>query len=170
MIDLSLARLSLLIDIASYILLPFSPSGLIFTLFIALRSLGSGFVPAVRSIALDIVTRRNGSDAVESGKLFGALGVVQAVCHGFGPALIGFGLRKSQAKPGPKPKPALALACKPASRAFLAENEAKFWLWPGKISGQAKSQPNFWLGSGLGTKAKKPWLFGLRPKPDHHYW
>ncbi|KAJ7244045.1 major facilitator superfamily domain-containing protein [Mycena rebaudengoi] len=90
-IDLSLARLSLLIDVVSYIFLPFSPSGIIFTSFMAFGSLGSGFVPAVRSIALDIVTRRNGGDGVESGKLFGALGVVQAACaEVLGPAIYGF--------------------------------------------------------------------------------
>ncbi len=44
-------------------------------------------------------------------------------------------------------------------------------LWLERRSGQAKShaRPKFWLGFGLGTKAKKPWLFGLRPKPEHHY-
>ncbi|KAJ6524874.1 hypothetical protein DFH09DRAFT_1095893 [Mycena vulgaris] len=44
-------------------------------------------------------------------------------------------------------------------------------LWPGRLQGRAKShlRPTFWLGFGLGTKAKKPRLFGLRPKPVHHY-
>jgi hypothetical protein len=44
------------------------------------------------------------------------------------------------------------------------------WLWPEILPGQAKShaRPNFWLGFGLGSKAKKPWLFGLTPKSEHH--
>ncbi|KAJ7244048.1 major facilitator superfamily domain-containing protein [Mycena rebaudengoi] len=90
MIDLSLARLSLLIDIVSYIFLPFSPTGLVFTLFIALSSFGSGFGPAVQSIAIDIVARRNGGEGSETGKLFGALGVVSAACaQVLGPAIYG---------------------------------------------------------------------------------
>ncbi|KAJ6615033.1 hypothetical protein B0H10DRAFT_1950168 [Mycena sp. CBHHK59/15] len=45
------------------------------------------------------------------------------------------------------------------------------WLRPERWLGQAKShhRPRFWLGFGLGTKAKKPWLFGLKPKPEHYY-
>ncbi|KAJ7135088.1 hypothetical protein C8R46DRAFT_1048031 [Mycena filopes] len=50
------------------------------------------------------------------------------------------------------------------SRGFLA------WPWPDNIQSRAKSQlrPRFWPWLGFGTKAKKPRLFGLRPKPDHH--
>jgi hypothetical protein len=46
-------------------------------------------------------------------------------------------------------------------------NLDKIWLWLDEISGQAIGYQ--WLGFGFGTKAKKPWLFGLRPKPEHHY-
>ncbi|KAJ7624020.1 hypothetical protein B0H17DRAFT_1151405 [Mycena rosella] len=42
-----------------------------------------------------------------------------------------------------------------------------FWLGFGL--GNHEAGPKFWLGLGSGTKAKKPWLFGLRPKPKHHY-
>ncbi|KAJ6579132.1 hypothetical protein DFH09DRAFT_1447361 [Mycena vulgaris] len=51
------------------------------------------------------------------------------------------------------------------SHGFLAR------LWPERMQGRAKShlRPRFWLGFGHGTKAKKPRLFGLRPKPVHHY-
>ncbi|KAJ7654052.1 hypothetical protein DFH06DRAFT_1299127, partial [Mycena polygramma] len=43
------------------------------------------------------------------------------------------------------------------SHGFLAR------LWPERCPGQAKSRarPRFWPGFGPGTKAKKPWLFGL---------
>jgi hypothetical protein len=35
--------------------------------------------------------------------------------------------------------------------------------------GQKPTRPHFWIGFGLGTKAKKPWLFGLRPESEKHY-
>ncbi|KAJ7928150.1 major facilitator superfamily domain-containing protein [Mycena leptocephala] len=78
--DLGLARFSILMDIAMYALLPFAPTGIIFILFISLGSLGGGLVPAINSVALELYTRRIGKNKpVESGKLFGALSVVQAI-------------------------------------------------------------------------------------------
>ncbi|KAJ7928155.1 major facilitator superfamily domain-containing protein [Mycena leptocephala] len=78
--DLSLARFSILMDIAMYALLPFAPTGIIFILFISLGSLGGGLIPAINSVALELYTRRIGKNKpVESGKLFGALSVVQAI-------------------------------------------------------------------------------------------
>jgi hypothetical protein len=74
--DLGLARVSLLVDIVSYILLVSIPSAVAFTLATVVGSMGSGFNPAVQSVALGLYRRRGGT---ESGKLFGALSVVQAL-------------------------------------------------------------------------------------------
>jgi MFS family permease len=85
--DLNLARASLLIDIASYVLMPLAPTGALFGAAAALHSFGTGFTPAVRSIALELFVRRGGT---ESGKLFGALSVLQALGGSvFGPAIYG---------------------------------------------------------------------------------
>ncbi|KAJ7161711.1 hypothetical protein C8R46DRAFT_1037914 [Mycena filopes] len=90
--------------------------------------------------------------------------------HGFGPALPGFGLDNSEARPKAKAKPTPGFGLKARKPGLLAGKWGDFWLWPAQIPGQAKSQPRprFWLWLGFGTKAKKPGLFGLRPKPGHH--
>ncbi len=74
--DLGLARVSLFIDIISYALLGFTTSPLVFTLSSMLGSMGTGFSPAVQSVALELYTQRGGT---ESGRLFGALSVIQAL-------------------------------------------------------------------------------------------
>jgi hypothetical protein len=51
-------------------------TGAMFTVYTALGSLGAAFTPAVQSLALGIYTRRGGEG---TGKLFGALSVVQAL-------------------------------------------------------------------------------------------
>ncbi|KAJ7709720.1 major facilitator superfamily domain-containing protein [Mycena rosella] len=89
--DLAVARVSLLLEIIAYIAMPLAPTGLIFTLLAMLSSLASGFSPAVQSAALDLYGRRNGGIAnVESGKLFGAISVLQALCGQIlGPSIYG---------------------------------------------------------------------------------
>lgn len=63
-----------------YVLLPLAPTGIIFILDIALGSFGAGLIPAFNSVALELYTRKIGKNkTVESGKLFGALSVLQAV-------------------------------------------------------------------------------------------
>lgn len=47
-----------------------------FTAFGMLGSFGSGFGPAIQSVALEMYTQRGGTEA---GRLFGALSVVQAL-------------------------------------------------------------------------------------------
>ncbi|KAJ7148271.1 hypothetical protein C8R46DRAFT_1044818 [Mycena filopes] len=91
--------------------------------------------------------------------------------HGFGPALPGFGLENSEARPKAKAKPTPGFGLKARKPGLLAGKRGDFWLWLAQIPGQAKSppRPRFWLWLGFGTKAKKPGLFGLRPKPGHHY-
>lgn len=62
--------------------MPFAPTGFTFALFAMLGSLGSGFSPAVQSAALELYTRKFGKNgSVESGKLFGAMSVLQAVWY-----------------------------------------------------------------------------------------
>lgn len=86
--DLALARVSLTIDIAAYICMPLAPSGVAFTAAAMLGSLGSGFSPALQSIALELYGRRGGTEA---GRLFGAMSVLSALgASVFGPAIFGF--------------------------------------------------------------------------------
>jgi hypothetical protein len=79
----------------------------------------------------------------------------------------GFGFLKSEARPKPKPGLLLALASKPKSHGFWQGICVLFGF--GLTKSQAKPTIIPWLGFGFGTKAKKPWLFGLRPKPEKHY-
>ncbi|KAJ7033101.1 major facilitator superfamily domain-containing protein [Mycena alexandri] len=80
MFDLGLARLSVLVMIATYLILPLAPTGTIFTLFSVLQTLGAGFNPAINSLAFELYTRgieRNG--LVESGKFFAVLSLASIV-------------------------------------------------------------------------------------------
>ncbi len=74
--DLMLARASLAVDSVTYLLLAIAPNGLLFAASSCLGALGMGFGPAVQSVALTLYNRRGGRD---SGKLFGAMSVVQAL-------------------------------------------------------------------------------------------
>lgn len=78
--DLGLARFSILVDIGTFAILPFAPTGIVFILFTTLGSFGAGLQPAVHSVALELYTRKIRKGApLETGKLFGALSVVQSV-------------------------------------------------------------------------------------------
>jgi hypothetical protein len=78
--DFALARFSIIVDVAIFAALPFAPTSLVFMLFMGLTSLGSALGPAVNSVALDIYSRRfRKNEPVESGKLFGAMSVVQCL-------------------------------------------------------------------------------------------
>ncbi|KAJ7054518.1 major facilitator superfamily domain-containing protein [Mycena amicta] len=96
--DLSLARFSIAVYVITFALLPFAPSSILFIVFISLGSFASGLAPAINSVALELYTHQTvtglaGDDAVpvvESGKLYGALGVVQALFGNIlGPPLYG---------------------------------------------------------------------------------
>lgn len=71
----------MLVDIATWAILPFAPTGIVFILVIMLGAVGAGLGPAINSVALEIYSRRvrKSGAVVESGKLFGALSVVQSV-------------------------------------------------------------------------------------------
>lgn len=74
--DLRVAQVSVGLDVLVYVLVVLSPSGLMFALATALGALGMGFGPAVQSVALTLYHQRGGKD---NGRLFGAMGVVQAL-------------------------------------------------------------------------------------------
>ena len=74
--DLALAKISLSIEVISYTALCFAADPLTFTTLTMSSSFGSGFGPAVSSVALALYTQRGGS---ESGKLFGAMSVIQSL-------------------------------------------------------------------------------------------
>ena len=74
--DLKLARVSLAIDVVVYFVMVCSTTGLMFAITTAFGALGMGFGPAMQSVALTLYNRRGGRD---SGKLFGAMSVVQAI-------------------------------------------------------------------------------------------
>lgn len=87
--DLNLARISIVLDILSFATMIFASDGLVFAFGSILQSLGAGYSPAVQAFALDVYSRRGGKG--EAGKLFGAIGVVQALSSQImGPALFGF--------------------------------------------------------------------------------
>lgn len=78
--DFSLALWSLVIEIVSYTLMAATTSPLGFTITGMITSLGSGFSPAMQSVALELYTQRHkGKGHVESGRLFGAISVVNAL-------------------------------------------------------------------------------------------
>ena len=74
--DLALARVSLSVDFVSYVWFVLAKGAVAFTLATVVAAFGSGFNPAIQSVALGLYKRRGGT---ESGKLFGALSVVQAL-------------------------------------------------------------------------------------------
>lgn len=76
--DLSLARISLFIEVIAYGAMPFAATGYGFTGLTVLSSFGSGFNPAVQSAAMELYTKRMGA-SVEAGKLFGGMSVIQAL-------------------------------------------------------------------------------------------
>ncbi|KAI0062299.1 hypothetical protein BV25DRAFT_1885581 [Artomyces pyxidatus] len=94
-VDLTIARVSLVVQAMSYAMMIISPSSWSFIAASALGSLGAGFSPTVQSLALELYMQRGGT---ESGKLFGALSVVQALgSQIIGPSLFGLIYVKSVA-------------------------------------------------------------------------
>jgi len=76
--DLGLAKFSLLVDIVSFLCMGLARTGREFTVFGVLGAFGLGFNPAMQSATLALYTRRGGT---ESGRLFGALSVIQAFAY-----------------------------------------------------------------------------------------
>jgi hypothetical protein len=76
--DLGLAKWSLLADSITFFFLAIAQNAWQFTVFGALGCLGMGFNPAMQSVTLALYARRGGT---ESGRLFGALSVIQALWY-----------------------------------------------------------------------------------------
>ncbi|KDQ61041.1 hypothetical protein JAAARDRAFT_32037 [Jaapia argillacea MUCL 33604] len=95
--DLTIARISLIVDIIAYTLMPLAPSPTLFTLAAILGSFGAGFGPAVQSLSLELFLRREDGGG-ESGRLFGAISVVQVMCSQvLSPAIFGLVYMKTVA-------------------------------------------------------------------------
>ncbi|KAJ2929964.1 hypothetical protein H1R20_g7121, partial [Candolleomyces eurysporus] len=86
--ELGVARLSLVIDIMAYGIMVLFASQRAFGLFGVLGAMGIGYSPAVQTLLMALYARRGGT---ETGRLFGALSVVQALsAQILGPAGYGF--------------------------------------------------------------------------------
>jgi MFS family permease len=93
--DLGLARASLALEFVAYTMMALVPNPVAFTCFAMLGSAGAGFSPAIQSVALEMFTQRGGT---ETGRLFGALSVIQALSSQIiGPALYGLVYMKTVA-------------------------------------------------------------------------
>jgi len=77
-LDLNTARVSLVLEFTSYMLMASATTGTMFTAYTVVGSLSAGFTPAVQSLALGIYAVRGGE---ETGKLFGGLSMVQALWY-----------------------------------------------------------------------------------------
>ena len=76
-LDVNLARVSLLIELTSYIMMATAKTGAMFTVYTVFGGLAVGYAPLIQSLALEVYTGRGGE---ETGKLLGGLNVV----HGLG--------------------------------------------------------------------------------------
>ncbi|THU77812.1 MFS general substrate transporter [Dendrothele bispora CBS 962.96] len=93
--DLKIARASLFVEVIAHGFMGFATNSVSFLLFGMLGSLGTGFSPAIQSVTVELYNRRGGT---ESGKLFGALSVVQALSSQiFSPAIYGLVYMKTVA-------------------------------------------------------------------------
>ncbi|KAF9246164.1 major facilitator superfamily domain-containing protein [Melanogaster broomeanus] len=85
--DLALARVSLVLELISFLIMAVAATGALFTFGTMIGSFGAGFSPAVQALALEIYAKRGRGE----GKLFGALSVIQSLgSQIIGPALYGF--------------------------------------------------------------------------------
>jgi hypothetical protein len=84
--DLSLARLSLLVEMVSNASMAFASTPQVFTVSAVFSQFGAGFAPAVESVALEVYVEKvrqgnkaDGSVPLEIGRLYSGLAVVQAL-------------------------------------------------------------------------------------------
>jgi hypothetical protein len=74
--ELIVVRVSILVEIIAYSLMGTATTGTAYASATVLAALGVGFSPALQTVALAMYARKGGS---ETGRLFGALSVVQAL-------------------------------------------------------------------------------------------
>ena len=85
--DLGLARISLLCQVSSLVIMSFATRSVTYGLGITSVAFGAAFVPTVQSFSLELYRRRGGTEA---GRLFGALNVVSSLGQQIlGPGLMG---------------------------------------------------------------------------------
>lgn len=85
--NLTLARVSLLVDLAAYTLVSLSATGPQFLTSSMMSSFGTGFSPSTQALALHLIP----SGDKDAGKLFGAFGMLGALStQVIGPSLFGF--------------------------------------------------------------------------------
>ncbi|TCD62172.1 hypothetical protein EIP91_007255 [Steccherinum ochraceum] len=85
--DLNVTRVSVVIELISAFMIPFTKKGLVFTGLSVADCFGAGHEPTAQSVTLALYAQRGGT---ESGKLLGALGVLQILCSQIiSPALFG---------------------------------------------------------------------------------
>ncbi|PIL24217.1 hypothetical protein GSI_13970 [Ganoderma sinense ZZ0214-1] len=112
--DLNVAKVSVGIEVLVYTLMVFSTSGLMFAGVATLGAFGMGFGPAIQSIALTLYNRRGGKD---SGKLFGAMSVVQSLSSGvLGPSVFGLTYMNTVST---YPKAIFIMGCGAVTTSFL---------------------------------------------------
>ncbi|KIJ41294.1 hypothetical protein M422DRAFT_780429 [Sphaerobolus stellatus SS14] len=88
--DFFLALFSLLVELVSYGAMLLSTSPVQWTVATVIGAFASGYGPAMKSVALALY-ERGPYEGAETGKLFGALGVIDAAAaHVISPALFGF--------------------------------------------------------------------------------
>jgi hypothetical protein len=77
-LDLGIAKASLALHAVSLALIAVSKNGGLFFAASMLATLGTGYAPVVQSLSLELYVRRGG-EMSESGRLFGAMSVIQAL-------------------------------------------------------------------------------------------
>ncbi|KAH7912214.1 MFS general substrate transporter [Hygrophoropsis aurantiaca] len=94
--DLRIARCSLFIELIAFVLVALASSGAVFTAASVLGSFGSGFAPAIQAFALELYLKRDGKGRNQTGRLFGAISVVQVLATQIiSPSLFGYAYAKT---------------------------------------------------------------------------
>jgi len=77
-VDLGIAKVSLVLQATFFVLIAVSKDAVVFVTMGALGALAMGYPPTVQSLSLELYTRRGGAPS-ESGRLFGAMSVIQTI-------------------------------------------------------------------------------------------
>lgn len=77
-VDLGIAKVSLALQVTFFVLIAISKDAVVFVTAGALGALAMGYPPTVQSLSLELYTRRGGAPS-ESGRLFGAMSVIQTI-------------------------------------------------------------------------------------------